>query len=69
MAGRIRQLIDELGVLRTQGQPGLQHFLRAHLMLNGINPDHYTTKSQDDPNKIRVLEKMIRDYRDSSRQT
>lgn len=68
MAGRIRQLIDELGTLRTHGQPGLQHFLRAHLMLNGINPDHYTAKSQDDPATIRQLEKMIHDFQETSKE-
>jgi hypothetical protein len=38
MAGRIKRLIDELIEVRAAGNAGVEHFLRAHLALNGIDP-------------------------------
>ncbi|MFC1642285.1 hypothetical protein ACFL5O_06305 [Myxococcota bacterium] len=66
MAGRIRQLIDELSAVRGKGQSGIGHFLRAHLILQGINPDRHTASSPDDPEKIRILQKMLRDFGDNN---
>lgn len=62
MAGRIKQLIDELVRLRTKSNPKVEPFVRAHLVLNGLDPDAYTLASADDPEKIRALESMIRDF-------
>jgi hypothetical protein len=55
MAGRIKQLIDELVRLRTKNNPKVEHFVRAHLVLNGVDPDAYDLGSADDPVKIRAL--------------
>ncbi len=63
MAGKIRRLIDELMQLRTARATGSGHFVRAHLILHGINPDRYSSSSEDDPVRIRILEKMIADFR------
>jgi hypothetical protein len=62
MAGRVKQLIDELIELRSCGNPGVVHFMRAHLMLNGIDPTRYTEHSPDDLQKERRLEEMISDF-------
>jgi hypothetical protein len=62
MAGRIKQLIDELVRLRTKNNPNVEPFVRAHLVLNGLDPDAYNTASADDPEKIDALENMIRDF-------
>jgi hypothetical protein len=59
MAGRVKHLIDELISLRAAGNPGIEHFMRAHLMLNGIDPARYTESSPDDESKERRLEQMI----------
>lgn len=59
MAGRVKHLIDELISLRASGNPGIEHFMRAHLMLNGIDPARYTESSPDDESKERRLEQMI----------
>lgn len=59
MAGRVKQLIDELIELRAAGNPTVVHFMRAHLMLNGIDPSRYTESSPDDIKKERRLEEMI----------
>jgi hypothetical protein len=62
MAGRVKQLIDELIELRAGGNAGVVHFMRAHLMLNGIDPSRYTESSPDDSQKERRLEEMIGDF-------
>lgn len=62
MAGRVKHLIDEFIQLRAAGNPGVTHFLRAHLMLMGIDPERYTERSPDDEGKEQALRKMIRDF-------
>ncbi|MBN1606689.1 MAG: hypothetical protein JW940_08645 [Polyangiaceae bacterium] len=65
MASQTRALIDELIQLRTaQGKAkGTDHFLRAHLILHGIDPDAVGPTDPDDPEHVRVLRKMINDFR------
>jgi len=63
MAGRVKELIDQLVKLRTEGNPGLGYFVRAHLMLNGIDPEHHTETTEDDPQAIEALQQMIRNFR------
>ena len=67
MAGKVRRLIDELLEIRARGNAGVEHFLRAHLALNGLDPERHTHRCPDDPEKIRKLEQMIEDFRDSER--
>jgi hypothetical protein len=62
MAGRVKYLIDELISLRAGGNPGIEHFMRAHLMLNGIDPARYTEFSPDDELKERRLQQMITSF-------
>jgi hypothetical protein len=62
MAGRVKQLIDELIELRAGGNQGVAHFLKAHLMLNGIDPSRYTALSDDDSQKELRLESMISEF-------
>jgi hypothetical protein len=59
----VKALVDELVQLRTKGISSLEHFVKAHLALNGIDADAYTDTSPDDYNKIRLLEKLIEEYR------
>lgn len=63
MPGKIKKLIDELIYVRSKGNPGLEHFTRANLVLNGIEPEHYTESSEDDPSIISKLEEMIAAFR------
>ena len=63
MAGRVKALIDELLRLRAKGVPSLEHFVKAHLVLNGIDPDQHTETSADVPAAVQALERMIQDYR------
>ena len=63
VAGTIKQLIDQLVELRTSNNPSLVHFVRAQLMMRGINPDRYTTTSPDDPKIVEQLHTMIAQFR------
>jgi hypothetical protein len=63
MPGRVKSLIEELIRVRARGRPGLEHFVKAHLVLKGIDPDAYDEKSADEHDKIQVLEQMIRDFK------
>lgn len=63
MSGNVKRLIDELIHLRTRNRPGSQHFVRAHLVLNGIDPDAYGELTQDEPDVVARLTKMIADFK------
>lgn len=63
----MKALIDELIALRTLGAPSSAPFIRALLMMKGINPDVWHEQSTDDPTKIAALESMLRDFRGQSR--
>jgi hypothetical protein len=67
MAGKVRALIDELLMLRTAGAPGLTHFVKVNLLLNGIDPDVHTATSEDNPVKVAALERMIREFKTTRR--
>jgi hypothetical protein len=66
MVGSVKRLIDELMLLRTQNRPGSQHFVRAHLVLNGIDPDEYHDHSPDNLEAVITLKKMIADFKKTS---
>jgi hypothetical protein len=63
MPGRTKQLIDELIELRAGPNQGLSHFLRAHLLMKGIDPDAFDENTPDDPEKVATLQKMIAEFK------
>ncbi len=68
MAGRVKVLIEELVALRTRAPDGtanaaLVPFVRAHLIIRGINPDHFSSQSPDDPKVVQQIERMIEEFR------
>lgn len=67
MAGNVKRLLDELIEVRARGNAGVEHFLRAHLRLNGIDPGRYNEGSADEPQTERRLQQMIDDFRESER--
>jgi hypothetical protein len=62
MQGKTKALIDRLMQIRSGGRSGTEHFVRAHLVLNGINPDEHGDFTPDDPETLRKLEDMIRQF-------
>lgn len=63
MAGRTKVLIDELVQLRTKGKSALLPFVRAQLMMRGINPDHHSATSADDARIVKQLEDMLAEFK------
>lgn len=55
MAGKIKQMIDEIIKHQSQGNPAMAHFAKTKLTLKGINPDKFDASSEDDPNIIAKL--------------
>lgn len=62
MAGQVKQLIERYIHQRTRGDPAQRHFVRAHLLIKGINPDKYTETTADDPTVLAQLNQMLRDF-------
>jgi hypothetical protein len=60
MAGKVQSLIDQL--IRVRGGPKVEPFVRAHLMMKGIDPDAYRGDDADDPDAVAALERMIAEF-------
>lgn len=61
MAGKIKRLIDAIVAHRSRGNASMVGFVRAKLMLKGIDPAKYTDTSPDDPDVLRKLETLARE--------
>lgn len=59
MAGKIRQMIDQILNQKAKDNPMLQRVIKTKLMLKGVNPKKYTLESPDDPVIIQKLERMM----------
>jgi hypothetical protein len=57
MAGKIKALIDYIIEKRSEGNATLMVTTKTKIMLKGINPEIYTTTSEDNP----VIERRLRD--------
>lgn len=66
MVGQIHRLIQELYKVRGI-TPSSLPFVRAHLVLSGIDPDDHNEHSPDDPLKVAQLEGMLADFRQAPR--
>lgn len=62
MPGRVKELIDELCQLRSRGNAGVEHFVRANLVLHGIDPSDYHADSPDEFETETSLRDMIRGF-------
>ena len=66
MVGQIHRLIQEL--YRVRGTtPSSLPFVRAHLVLSGIDPDEHGEHTKDDPEKVAQLKGMLADFRQAPR--
>lgn len=61
MPGKVKQLIDAIVAHRSRGNPSMAGFVRAKLMLKGIDPSQHTDSSADDPDVLRKLEALARE--------
>jgi hypothetical protein len=59
MAGQIKRMIEEILAQRSKGNEMLAKTIKTKLILKGINPEHYSDQSDDDPTVIKKLENML----------
>jgi hypothetical protein len=62
MAGKIRQIIDEILNKRAKGNEMLTTIIQSKMLLIGVNPNRYTLQSADDPLIIAELEKLTKQF-------
>jgi hypothetical protein len=62
LPGRIKTLIDEYFERRCGTNASLRHFVRATLMLKGINPDKFDERSPDDPATLATLQRLLTEF-------
>ncbi|MGD0845026.1 MAG: hypothetical protein ABSA06_11760 [Geobacteraceae bacterium] len=62
MAGKIRQIIDEILNKRAKGNEMLTTIIQSKMLLIGVNPNRYTLQSADDPLIIAKLEKLTKQF-------
>jgi hypothetical protein len=55
MAGRIKQLIDEIVRQRSAAAPLIAGIVRTKLLLKGIDPSKFDASSADDPAMIKKV--------------
>lgn len=65
MAGQIKRLIESLVETRSNGNPTIASFVRAHLKLKGVDPDRFGPDSFDDPAILAKLRQMANDFGNS----
>jgi hypothetical protein len=58
LAGKIKQIIDDIVAKRSKGNETIRNITLAKLMLKGVNPDSYTNLSPDDPVLIARLHQI-----------
>ena len=56
MAGKIKKMIDIIVQERSGGNPAIAEMTKAKFMLKGINPNKFSSASEDDPV---VIEKLL----------
>lgn len=61
MAGQIKQLIDKLIELRTNGDRGLVAPLKIKLIMKGVDPDLFDANSLDNPLVIQRVKSIAKD--------
>lgn len=62
MAGQINSLIKAIIDKRAQGNPALVNTTRTKLILKGINPDHFSPTSPDDPAILQKVKAMAVEF-------
>lgn len=61
MAGQCKALIDSIVAHRAKGNSAMASFVRAKLILKGINPDDYHDWSEDDFDVLQKLRTLARE--------
>ena len=57
LAGKIREIIDQIIEERSKGNPAIIEMTIAKLILKGLNPNKFDSYSADDPE---IIEKLLK---------
>ncbi|MDM8535934.1 hypothetical protein QUF70_04200 [Desulfobacterales bacterium HSG17] len=60
MSGKIKEMIDSILSTRSKGNPVVAKALETKFILKGINPNEYSSASEDDPDVIQKLENLAK---------
>ncbi len=60
--GTIKQMIDRIILLRSCGNSAIAVTVKTKIILKGINPDKYTSQTDDDPQIIRKLQDLADEF-------
>ena len=61
MAGKIKQMLDTIITVRSQGKPTLVITTKTKLIMKGVDPDLYGPDSPDDPAVLAKLKQIAAD--------
>jgi len=61
MSGKIKLLIEEIIEKRSKGNLVLANTTRTKIVLKGIDPNKYTSASEDDPAVIAKLQNIAKE--------
>lgn len=62
LAGKIKEIVENIILERSKGNPAIAEMTKAKFILKGINPDKYDKDSFDDPdiiNKLLAISKQL----------
>ncbi|BAF60403.1 hypothetical protein PTH_2222 [Pelotomaculum thermopropionicum SI] len=63
MAGKIKRMIDDILSQVAKGDPVLIKTTKTKLILKGINPEKFTSTSEDDPAVMEKLSALAREFK------
>jgi hypothetical protein len=52
MSGTVKKVIDQIIAARSKGNPILVQTTTTKLLLKGLNPDRFSSQSEDDPTTV-----------------
>ena len=61
MAGKIKNLIDTIIENKSKGSNLIKLTLKTKLVLKGVDPDHYSETSPDNPEILEKLKELARE--------
>lgn len=61
MAGKIKLMVDTIIEKRSKGDELIAEMTKTKLIMKGINPDNYTTSSEDDEAIIEKIKKIAKE--------
>lgn len=62
MAGKIKLMIDRIINERSKGNAAIVLTTKTKMVLKGVNPDKWTTTSDDDPSVIVKLKQIAHEF-------